>query len=163
MISINASTYPYIFFAVALLLIVMIIIIVLLLVAHLRLKKRIDHFMGSRSEKYNMEAMLLDYLAKVNSVNDKYGELKSHVDVIDDRLRQCIQKVALIRYNPFNEMGGDLSFVLALLDENNSGVILNTIHGRDASYTYAKPVVSMESIYNLSEEEQNVLKMAAEQ
>ena len=59
---------------------------------------------------------------------------------MDKTDKSKIQKVGLIRYNPFDEMGGNLCFALALLDGNDNGVVLNGIHSRTGSFTYAKPI-----------------------
>ncbi len=125
-------------------------------------KDRTDRFFGVKSEKHNIEAMLLEYIEKVKMVDGKYNETLSLINDINFRLSFCIQKIGIVRYNPFNDMGGDLSFTLALLDDKNNGVVLNTLHGRDASYTYAKPVNSCESNYALTEEEKRAIKIAAE-
>ena len=71
-----------------------------------------------------------------------------------------IQKVGLIRYNPFDEMGGNLCFALALLDGNDNGVVLNGIHSRTGSFTYAKPIEMGVSTYMLSEEELKAVEVA---
>ncbi|MBQ5709711.1 MAG: DUF4446 family protein, partial [Anaerotignum sp.] len=71
-----------------------------------------------------------------------------------------IQKIGLIRYNPFDEMGGNLCFALALLDGHDNGVVLNGIHSRTGSFTYAKPIEMGVSTYMLSEEEIKAVEMA---
>lgn len=157
----------------AILMVVMLGLIIYLLVAHTKMKRRVDRFMGTRSDRYNLENMILEYMGRVNQVDDKYAEVLHKIDdkyaevlyKIDDinlRMENCIQKTAIIRYNPFDDMGSDLSFVLCLLDEHNNGLIINTIHGREASYTYAKPIVGLDSSYALSAEEKQVLRRAVE-
>ena len=69
-------------------------------------------------------------------------------------MKKSIQKVGIIRYNAYKDTGSDLSFTLALLDENNNGVVLNGIYSREMSNIYAKPIENGKSTYTLSDEEQ---------
>ena len=66
----------------------------------------------------------------------------------------------MVRYSAFKDTGSDLSFALALLDENNNGVVLNGIYSREMSNIYAKPVEQAKSHYTLSEEEQQAIQQA---
>ncbi len=72
-----------------------------------------------------------------------------------------IQKVGLVRYNPFAETGGDQSFCLSLLDGNNNGLVISSLHSRDATRIYAKPVKKGKAAgYDLSAEEKQAIKRA---
>ena len=64
----------------------------------------------------------------------------------------CIQKIGIVRYSAFRDTGSDLSFTLAMLDENNDGVVLNGIYSREISNIYAKPVKNGKSEYTISED-----------
>ena len=66
----------------------------------------------------------------------------------------------MVRYNAFRDTGSDLSFTLALLDENNNGVVLNGIYSREMSNIYAKPIENGKSTYTLSDEEQKAIERA---
>jgi hypothetical protein len=68
--------------------------------------------------------------------------------------------VGVVRYNAIANTGADLSFAIALLDQNNNGFVLNGIYSRDGSYTYAKPIENGQSKYNLSDEEKEALTKA---
>ena len=70
------------------------------------------------------------------------------------------QKVGIVKYDAFHEMGGDLSFALTMLDENNTGWILNAMHSREGCYTYIKEIVKGESYVVLGEEEKEALRQA---
>lgn len=72
-------------------------------------------------------------------------------------------KVAMKRYNAFGERGNDLSFSLAILDDNHSGIVLSSLHNRENSYIYAKPLEKGESPYPLSPEEKEVIALALQQ
>ena len=80
-------------------------------------------------------------------------------DIIEN-LDSAYQKVGIIKYDAFNEMGGKLSFVLALLTKENDGFILNAVHSREACYTYVKEIVKGESYIPLADEEQQALEEA---
>ena len=127
-----------------------------------KINERMYRFFGGRAKRRSMEAMLDEYLTKVSSVESKYGEILALIDDINLRLITCVRKVGVVRYNPFESMGGDQSFVLALLDENDDGVVISTIHARDASYTYAKQVLGGKSSHTLTEEENEAIKVALE-
>ena len=71
-----------------------------------------------------------------------------------------MQKVSVVRYKAFEDVGSDLSFSLAMLDENNDGILLTGIFGRNESTTYAKPIEKGISRYDLSEEEEEALNNA---
>ena len=70
------------------------------------------------------------------------------------------QKMGLIKYDAFHEMGGKMSFSLAMLDERDNGFIINAMHTREGCYTYIKEIVDGNSIIVLSEEEQEALNRA---
>ena len=114
-------------------------------------KKRYDYFMGSnRRPTHNLEM----------KIESQYSKLLDMVTDMDKTDKSKIQKVGLIRYNPFDEMGGNLCFALALLDGNDNGVVLNGIHSRTGSFTYAKPIEMGVSTYMLSEEELKAVEVA---
>lgn len=77
-------------------------------------------------------------------------------------MKFTFQKVGLVKYDAFHEMGGKLSFSLALLNETNDGFVMNAVHSREGCYTYIKEIVGGNSIIVLAEEEQEALDMAKE-
>lgn len=86
--------------------------------------------------------------------------LKSEILQIKDLSRLNIQRVGLIKFNPFNESGGDHSFSLALLDGNKNGIIITSLHTRERTRLYLKEVFSGKVKVKLSEEEQKALKLS---
>ncbi len=86
--------------------------------------------------------------------------LREMIDVINKNLNICVQKTAVVRYNPFDHVGGELCFALSALDKTNCGFILNTIFTDAGCYTYCKPVVDGVSSIKLSPEEQQSLDLA---
>ena len=116
---------------------------------------------------------LLDYLGDGES-RDLLQELASMIRRIeaDNRMTEkdisrlyfllegCLQKIAVVRYNAFHNVGSDQSFSVALLDSEDSGVVISGIFGRDSSTTYAKPVKAGVSDYVLTEEEEDAIGIA---
>lgn len=108
----------------------------------------------------NIEGVLMEHIAKVEEAQEGFKEVHSRLDIIENRLSFCIQKVGIVRYNAFNDVGSDLSYSIALLDNNNNGIIITGIHGRTETMSYAKPIKNGESNYHLSVEELQALERA---
>lgn len=126
------------------------------------LKKRYEFFMGANRKRadHNMETMLTEYLNTVREVEKEVGEIRSDMNEVSGKMDRCIQKVGLVRYNPYEEMGGNLCFAVALLDNNDNGVVFNGLYGKTGSFTYAKPIEAGTSTYVLSAEEMEALDRA---
>lgn len=101
----------------------------------------------------SLENLILQHIDKIEETSYEVLNLKEFCDELDDRLKLCVQKVGFIRYNAFSEMGNNLSFSIALMDDKQNGFVLTSIYGRDESNTYAKPIIDGKSKYNLSTEE----------
>lgn len=108
----------------------------------------------------NIEECLRKYMSRVEEVGNKNQEIINYCNKLDQDMANCIQKVGIVRYSAFKDMGSDLSFALALLDEENSGVVLNGIYSREISNIYAKPVTKGNSTYTISEEERQAIEIA---
>lgn len=93
----------------------------------------------------------------------EFAELKKKVKEISEQNKACIQKVGIVRYNPFSDTGSDQSFSIALLDSDNNGMVITSLYSRDGNRVYAKPVNNAKSEYSLSEEENKAIKKANEQ
>lgn len=122
------------------------------------LKKRLNKFM--EKEDVNLEELLTQYTEKLQELVERNEEMKEKLNNMEYSLKSCVQKVGVVRYQAIENMGGDLSYTVALLDEVNDGVVLNGIYGRNGSYTYAKPLENGTSSYNLSEEEEQAIQKA---
>ena len=104
------------------------------------------------------------------SMKERYTDLESVVKVVKQnrldirelnrKMDRNYQKIGVVKYDAFNEMGGKLSFVLALVDNRNNGFILNAMHSREGCYTYVKEIVKGESFVELAEEEAEALDKA---
>lgn len=97
---------------------------------------------------------------KVEDIELINKELKENIDELERKTNKCMQKIGFIRYNAFKDTGSNLSFALAILDRNNTGIILNGIYSRETSNIYAKSVENGKSEYRLSEDEIKALNEA---
>ena len=140
--------------------IVLLIGICLLLEKFSSLNKKYKNFMVKLGNGKNLEEDLETYMYRVNKVEKQNAEIINQVELIDKDLRKCIQKIGIVRYNAFKDVGSDLSFALALLDEQNNGIVLNGIYSRDMSNIYAKPIENGKSNYVVSEEEAQAIQKA---
>ena len=117
-------------------------------------------FMKKLGNGNNLDEMLKGYLKDVREIQKDNIEIKGQYTKLNDDLASCIQKIGLVRYNAFKDVGSDLSFAIALLDKNNNGVVLNGLYGSDSSNIYAKPIKNGVSTYQLSNEEQYAIEIA---
>ena len=155
------NNMAYLVIALGVAVIVLFILCIVLFVKFSGQKKKYDYFMGAnRRPSANLEMKIQDYYETSKRIEEKYSKLLDMVTDMDKTDKTKIQKVGLIRYNPFDEMGGNLCFALALLDGHDNGVVLNGIHSRTGSFTYAKPIEMGVSTYMLSEEEIKAVEMA---
>ena len=107
----------------------------------------------------------LTLIIKYSKLNKRYKNFMLKLGNgknIEEDLSKCIKKIGMVRYNAFRDTGSNLSFALALLDENNNGVVLNGIYSREMSNIYAKPVENGVSTYTVSEEEKEAIRKAVE-
>ena len=83
-----------------------------------------------------------------------------NIKKIFSNMKFTFQKIGLVKYDALNEMGGKLSFALALLNETNDGFVMNAMHTREGCYTYIKEIIDGNSVIVLAEEEREALDMA---
>lgn len=150
-------------------LLVMVAIMLILLIGFIvmvtkfsKLNKKYKNFMQKLGNGKNLEEDLETYMYRVNKVEQQNAQIENQIKNIDNNVLKCIQKVGMVRYNAFENTGSNLSFALALLDKNNSGIVLNGIYSREMSNIYAKPVENGKSTYTFSEEETQAIQKAME-
>jgi len=108
----------------------------------------------------NLEELLADNIKKVRIALDKVNETDLACKKLEMTVRNCLQNRALIRFNAFDNVGSDLSFAIALLDQQGDGVVLSGLYGRDDCRTYAKPIKGGQSSYLLTLEEKEAIQQA---
>jgi len=151
------SIHLYITGGLIIIVIILIIIVLVLLKATAKIEKKYRKFMRGVNNK-NLEELVTSYLDKVDEVKQQSDLMRSTYDGLDKRTKGCLQKVSMLRYRAFDNVGSDLSYSIALLNYENDGLVLTSIYGRNESTTYAKPIDKGISRYDLSEEEEQVLK-----
>jgi hypothetical protein len=118
--------------------------------------------LGKKAKEGNL-IKILDKVLKQEEENKKnIKKINQEVEQLNLSVKSHIQKYGLVRFNPFNETGGDQSFSLSLLDKNDNGFVITCLHTRDRTRVYAKPVTSTKSDYDLSKEEQKAIKKASQ-
>ena len=140
--------------------IILIFVTVINIIMLTKTNKKYLKFMKQLGNGSNLDEMLRDYLKDVKEIKQDNSEIKAYYTKLDSDISSCIQKVGLVRYNAFRDVGSDLSFAIALLDGNDTGVVLNGLYGSDSSNIYAKPIKGGTSTYQLSDEEQYALEIA---
>ena len=150
---------PYIIITMAVIIILLFIMILCLFKIIGRVEDKYRRLMKGTNSK-NLEEMLLERIDSIDEVKEISEKAVEECKRLEIKMQECIQKVAIMRYKAFEDVGSDLSFSIALLDDKNDGVILTGIYGRQESTTYAKPVDKGISRYDLSEEELYVLNEA---
>ena len=144
-------------------LLISVLSIILLILNHLKLtklKNEYSEFMKKLGNGKNIDENLKVYMDRVQKVEDLNKEIIQYCERLDKTVDTCIQKIGIVRYNAFKDVGSNLSFTLALLDNNNNGVVLNGIYSRDNSNIYAKLIKDGKSEYILSDEEKEAIEKA---
>ena len=123
-----------------------------------KLDNKYKNFMKKIGDGKNIEEDLEIFMHVVRNVEKRNEEISNNIKEIESNLKTCIKKVGMVRYSAFQDTGSDLSFSLALLDEYNTGVVLNGIYSREMSNIYAKPIKEGKSSYTLSDEEKEAIE-----
>jgi hypothetical protein len=113
-----------------------------------------------QGESGGVDEILDRQLKRIESLSERVDALNKLHHELEALSQRTIQKVAVIRYNPFSDTGGDQSFAIALLDSLGNGVVLSSLHSRTDTRVFAKAVQSGRSRYQLSDEEQDAIKKA---
>jgi hypothetical protein len=111
-------------------------------------------------ESGGIDEILDRQLKSVESLSERVDALNKLHHELEHLSQRTIQKVAVIRYNPFSDTGGDQSFAIALLDAEGTGIVFSSLHARTDTRVFAKPVQGGRSKYALSEEEQDAIRQA---
>lgn len=123
------------------------------------LNKKYKTFMrGSRG--LTLESTILSRFEELDIVKEEIAMLSEKLETVSENLVTAYQKIGVIRYDAFKEMGGKLSFSLCLLDDENSGIILTSMHTKEGCYTYVKEIIKGEAFVILSTEERRALEEA---
>ncbi|SEW30107.1 Protein of unknown function [[Clostridium] fimetarium] len=123
------------------------------------LKRKYNLFMNGKDAE-SLEPLLLKRFEEIEKLTLANTKNTKEITEIFSRLQFVYQKVGIVKYDAFNEMGGRLSFSLAMLDNRNNGYIINSMHSREGCYTYIKEIVNGQSYIDLGDEERQALNQA---
>ena len=149
----------YLFLILLVFIIALFVIIILQMKKLNRLQKRISKFMTGKDAK-SLEKDIVGLYEDNKFLKINVDKKKKDIRTLYKNMEHAFQKIGLVKYDAFQQMGGKLSFSLALLDENNNGFILNSVHSTEGCYTYTKEIKNGECAISLGEEEQQALDMA---
>jgi hypothetical protein len=136
-----------------------VLVLTLLLVRVRSLNRRVQRLTAGATG-VSLERVLVDHLARVEEVDTRQRQVEQRVSALEDRIPLCVQHVGLVRYDAFEDVGGQQSFSLAMLDALQNGIILTSVYSRSDVRVYAKAVRQGQPSHPLSEEEQQALRNA---
>ncbi len=149
----------YILIGMAAAILILLILVIVCLAKISGLKKRYYFFMEGQDGKSLEESMQAKF-SQLDAIDALSRDNKRRIAQITNNLQIAIQKYGMIKYDAFDELGGKLSFSLALLDKKDDGIVLNAVHTRDGCYTYIKEIIRGESVLLLTPEEQKAIDIA---
>ena len=149
----------YIIIGLAALVLVLFVLFIVNIIQMSKLKKNYKIFMSGKNAK-TLEEVLVKRLNQVDALMEANKKNEADINQIFETLRGTFEKIGVVKYDAFNEMGGKLSFSLAMLNQKNDGFIINAMHSREGCYTYIKEIIDGNSIINLSDEEKEALDIA---
>jgi hypothetical protein len=125
-----------------------------------KLRTEMKTFLSGKDGK-DLEKVLVDQLTEVRALDQEIQELFEISNRLRELVLKSLHKTSVVRFNPFKEVGGNQSFSVALLDGKNSGVVLSSLHTREGTRVYAKPVVSgKQTQFPFTEEEKTAIEQA---
>ena len=124
-----------------------------------KLYRTYDRFMRGKDME-SMEETVLAQFERIEALEKSNEEKDRQIESIFENLQHVYQKTGLVKYDAFREMSGKLSYALTLLDKENNGVMINSMYSREGCYSYVKTIVGGKCSIEMSEEEQEALKIA---
>lgn len=149
----------YLFIGVLVLIIILFILVIVQSVKLSKLSKKYKKFMGGKNAK-SLEKDIVGLYEDNKFLKTSMEKNKKDIQLLYRKLEGTFQKVGIVKYDAFSQMGGQLSFSLALLDENDNGFILNSVHSTEGCYSYTKEIKGGLCEISLSDEEKQALDIA---
>lgn len=145
-------------------LVLAVILLIMVIVQQNRIRKLDQRItaLSSGADGESLEDMLINIFESYSGINRQMEQNTTDIRDINRRLHCVVQKVGIIKYDAFKQMGGNLSSVIAFLDQDNNGFLLNTVQNIDGCYSYVKEVRNGHSDVELTDEEQDAMEMAIE-
>ncbi|NSW80564.1 MAG: DUF4446 family protein [Chthonomonadetes bacterium] len=139
--------------------VVWLVLVVLLLARTRALSRRLQR-LSAGTTGASLERVLVDHLARVEQVDTRQSQMEERVSALEAQLPLCVQRVGLVRYDAFEDVGGQQSFSLALLDARQNGLVLTSVYSRSDVRVYAKAIRQGQPSHPLSEEEVRAIQNA---
>lgn len=114
------------------------------------------NFLKKKKEPESLE----DLISEIENLKKEIGRLSEEIEVLKKENLSNVQKVGIVRFNPFKDMGGDQSFSIAILDGKDNGVVITSLYSREGNRIFAKPIEGGKSKYILLEEERKAIDLA---
>lgn len=152
----------YLFIGMLVLILILFILLIIQMVKTSKLTKRYNKFMLGK-EAGSLEEEIVNLFQDINYLKDITDTNRKEIKNLYKKMRFTYQKLGVVKYDAFKQMGGMLSFSLALLNEDNDGFIINSVHSSDGCYSYTKVIQDGKCKLALGEEEQQALDMAMEE
>ena len=159
MIGLGGIDIGYILVGIVTVLLIVLILLIVLLVKYSNIKKRYDKFMKGKNAS-SLEDDMHGVFEDMNLLKTNTDRNKKDIRILYKNMEKTFQKLGIVKYDAFNQMGGQLSFSLALLDENNDGFIINSVHSSEGCYSYTKEIKNGTSPISLGAEEEQALNIA---
>jgi DNA-binding transcriptional regulator of glucitol operon len=139
--------------------IVLLILVIVAFVQISKFKKKYEKFMLGKDGN-SLEDDIIGICEDNKSMKLSIDKNREDIKELFNKNQLALQKVGLVKYDAFKEMGGKLSFALAILDEKDNGVLINSVHSSDGCYSYTKRIKNGESNIALSNEEKEAVERA---
>ncbi len=149
----------YLILAILIILVFLLVFSMVMVMKFNQLNEKYREFMRGSSGR-SLEERILGRFKELNNVKGQLEDTINRVKLLEDARDTSFKKIALKRYDAFSEMGGKLSYSLCLLNDDNDGFIMTSMHNREGCYTYAKEVIKGNTFMVLSDEEKEVLEEA---
>lgn len=158
-IGLGGMDIGYVITAMMIVMIVLLVLLIVQMVKSNKLTKRLDKFiLGKDGMSLEQDIITLFEDNKFLKIDSEKN--KKNIRNLDRKLEKAYQKMGIVKYDAFKQMGGQLSFSLCLLDDNNNGFIINSVHSTEGCYSYTKEIKCGESAIALGEEEAEALAIA---
>lgn len=149
----------YILIAMFVMILVLMILVIVQITNTSKLKKKYSKFMQGKDAK-SLEKDIIGLYEDNKFIKASTEKNKKDIRNLYNKMESAFQKIGIVKYDAFREMGGQLSFSLVLLDENDNGFILNSVHSTEGCYSYTKVIKNGQCKIPLGEEEKQALDMA---
>ena len=162
----------YVLIGIIALLVIAIVLSIVAIAKSSSMKKKYNKMMEGSDGK-SIEQIIKEYTDDVKLLKSTYEDAKENLELFEssedntaaikdiyEKLQYTFQKIGIVKYDAFHEMGGKLSFALCMLDNNNNGYLVNVMHSNNGCFAYVKEIINGESFIELGGEEEKALKQA---